>query len=85
MKCREQLIMGCPAPVDAFIDNSICKLWEQRERKGGKLVRARGPGNLLCIMSLRHNRKACPTIPQQHGSLNKTQRTLDKELKASNN
>lgn len=45
-KCKEQLIMGSPAPIAIFA-TQILHLQGTSWRKGRSIVRAREPGNLV--------------------------------------
>lgn len=56
---REQLTMGCPEPADV----PRTQLLSLRAHHGiwiGKIIRARGIGNLLQVVSPRYNRKSAP-------------------------
>lgn len=49
---RDQQIEGSMAQVNATTSQLLhLWLWKHHEREGGKTVRARIPGSLLCILS----------------------------------
>lgn len=58
---RDQLIVGYPTLKDTSATQLLpLKLREHHGRRGGKIVRARGPGSLLCL--LRNNKEVTSII-----------------------